>query len=112
MILTILINGCASIRAPHENITQAKTSIRNADDAGARTHAPLLFRNAEKKLDSAKGSMQQKEYQQAKMYAERAEIDADLAQFTSRSIKAQKSVDELNESIKMLRKEIGLTETN
>jgi hypothetical protein len=56
--------------------------------------------------------MEKKEYKQAKIYAEQAEIDADLAQFISRSAKAQKSVDEVNESIMMLRKEIGLSKTN
>jgi ribosome assembly protein YihI (activator of Der GTPase) len=83
--------------------------VKEAIELGARVHAPLVLREAETKLNQAKLAADNKENKKARMLAEEAVADAELAQVTTLATKAQRSVDELNQSIDLLRKELGVT---
>jgi len=104
--LILLISACASTKPPNEKLTQVEASIQQAEQVGAEDYAPLEIREARKKLDEARELVRKEKYQKAKLTADRAMVDAELAQMKSLSEKAQKAVRELRESIRVLKEEI------
>ncbi len=106
LLVLLLTGGCASLPPPNEQLAQSEVAVRNADEAGARTFAPLDFRRAETKLAKARTAVSESEYETARRLAQQAEVDAELAQAKARATKAQKSVDELRRSIRTLQEEI------
>lgn len=104
--LAVLISACASTKPPNEKLTQVEASIQQAEQVGAENYAPLEIREARKKLDEARALVQKEKYEKAKRTADRAMVDAELAQMKSLSEKAQKAVRELRESIRVLKEEI------
>ncbi len=87
-------------------IRDARTAVRQAEQRGARNHAPLELRSASQKLEAAEIAVKRGELDYALLLAEEAEVDAELAEITALSTKSQKAVQEIRESIKMLREEI------
>lgn len=79
---------------------------------GAEEYAPLEIREARQKLDRARELMDDKENKRAKMLIEQALVDAELAEAKSLSSKAQRAVDELQETIETLRAEIERNKEN
>jgi predicted S18 family serine protease len=108
-LIALTASGCASVPRPDAALAKSDSAIKQAIEAGARTHAPLLLREAENKLNQARAEANKEEYKKAQQLAEQAQVDAELAQVTTLASKAQTSVDELNQSIKLLRKEMGLS---
>jgi chromosome segregation ATPase len=104
--LVVLISACASTKPPNEKLTQVEASIQQAEQVGAENYAPLEIREARKKLDQARELVRKEKYEKAKRTADRAMVDAELAQMKSLSEKAQKAVRELRESIRVLKEEI------
>lgn len=110
LIAAVLVfGGCAGVPRPDAELAQSDSAVKQAIELGARTHAPLLLREAETKLNRAKLAADNKENKKARMLAEEVSADAQLAQVTTLAEKAQRSVDELNQSIDLLRKELGVT---
>jgi hypothetical protein len=58
------------------------------------------------KMDGAERAMAEKKYDQARQLAEQAQVDAQLAEATARSAKAQKAADAVQEDSRVLRQEI------
>ncbi len=107
LIMIIFIAGaCASTNPPTEKLTQVEASIQQAEQVGAEDYAPLEIREARKKLDKARELVKKEKYGKANRTADRAMVDAELAQMKSLSEKAQKAVTELRESIRVLKEEI------
>lgn len=105
-IATFAMGACASTKPPSEKLTRVKSSIQQAEQVGANDFAPLEIREARKKLEKAEKLVGKKKYEEAKLMADRAMVDADLAQIKTLSEKSQKAVNELRESIKVLKQEI------
>ena len=108
-LIVLIASGCAGIPRPDGALAKSDAAVKQAIEVGARTHAPLLLREAENKLNQARVETENKEYKKALQLIEQVQVDAELAQVTTLAAKAQKSVDELNLSIRVLRKEMGLT---
>ncbi|WP_421773315.1 DUF4398 domain-containing protein [Gracilimonas sp.] len=104
--LIFIIGACASTKPPSDKLTQVEASIQQAEQVGAENYAPLEIREARKKLDKARELVSKEKYGKAKRTADRAMVDAELAQMKSLSEKAQKAVRELRESIRVLQEEI------
>jgi len=104
--------SCASSKPPTEQVARTEAAINQANQVGAQDYAPLQLRNARKKLTQAKSLIQHKKYDEAKRMAERAKVDAELAEETSLSKKAQDAVKQLKESIKILKQEIQEKQQN
>ncbi|MCP9291235.1 DUF4398 domain-containing protein [Gracilimonas sediminicola] len=104
--LVIAFSACASTKPPNDKLTQVEASIQQAEQVGAENYAPLEIREARKKLDKARELVSREKYGKAKRTADRAMVDAELAQMKSLSEKAQKAVRELRESIRVLQEEI------
>ncbi|MFH1704228.1 MAG: DUF4398 domain-containing protein [Nitrospirota bacterium] len=107
----LLLCGCASTAvAPVEKITTVEKAIQEARDSNATVSAPLGLRHAEDKLKEAKAAMKEEEFEKARRLADEALIDANLAEATSRSVKAKKTTQEMRDDIDTLRHEIERTE--
>jgi len=103
---TILIVSCAGIPAPTEQMAVSKVAVSNATSAGGNEFAPLQLKSAMDKMDAAERAMSAEDYFQARQLAEQAQVDAQLAATTARSVKAQKAAGALQEDNRVLRQEI------
>jgi hypothetical protein len=101
----LLIAGCSGI-PPTEQMAVSKAAVNTASTAGGTQFAPVPMRSAMEKMDAAERAMTIKEYLLALRLAEQAQVDAQLAASTARSIKAQNAASELQQSNRVLRQEI------
>ncbi len=104
--VAIVMAGCASTPAPIEQMAISRAAVNNASSAGGNEFAPLQLKSAMEKMDGAERAMADKKYDQARQLAEQAQVDAQLAEATARSAKAQKAADAVQEDIRVLRQEI------
>jgi membrane-associated HD superfamily phosphohydrolase len=102
----IFMAGCASTPAPTEQMAISRAAVSNASSAGGNEFAPLQLKSAMEKMDAAERAMAEKDYMRARQLAEQAQVDAQLAEATTRSVKAQKAADELQEASRVLREEL------
>ena len=102
----ILIVSCAGIPAPTEQMAVSKVAVSNATSAGGNEFAPLQLKSAMDKMDAAERAMTAEDYLQARQLAEQAQVDAQLAATTARSVKAQKAAGALQEDNRVLRQEL------
>jgi hypothetical protein len=105
IITVIFLSGCA-VLPPTEQMAVSKVAVTNATSAGGNEYAPLPLRSAMEKMDAAERAMTAEEYVLARQLAEQAQVDAQLAAATARSVKAQKAASSLQESNRVLRQEI------
>lgn len=101
--------GCGS-SAPVVDVAPqsraAEEAIAEAEQAGAPTHAAAELRQARQKLDEAQAALDAGEDVRALRLAEQAEVDAELAEATSREAVALAAIAEVRETIRVLREEI------
>lgn len=107
-LLMIVLAGCAvQVPAPEKQVTLATQSISEAERSGAVEFAPLELKSARDKLSQAKVAMANEENLKAGRLADEALADANLAEARARSAKSQQVVEELKESIRILREELN-----
>lgn len=109
MIVTaaLITTGCASAPpAPVEQMAVSRAAVASASSAGANEFSPVLLKSAMDKLAAAELAMTKKDYANARQLAEQAQVDAQLAVATARSVKAKKAADTVREDSRVLRKEI------
>ena len=104
--MLILLAACSSTKPPAEKLTRTEAAISQAEQAGAEEYAPLEVREARKKLEKARELSEDEKYEEARRLAEQAEVDAELAEVKTLSEKAQNTVKQLRESIRLLQEEI------
>ncbi len=112
LALALLTAGCAGSKLPPPDLSSARSAIANADQAGAGEAAPLALRNARQKLERADRAIQDEDYETAQFLVHEAQVDAELAEAKARSATAMTAVDELRESIRVLREEIDRSRQN
>ena len=105
-LATAVIAGCASIPAPTEQLAVSKAAVANAVDAGGTEFAPAEMKTAQDKLDRANQAMAAKDYESARLLAEHAQVDAQLASTKARSAKAQRAALAVQEDSRVLREEL------
>lgn len=104
LIGTLLLGGCASTEPrPNQSLNVTRAAITEAESAGAREAAPVLLNRARTRIDDARGLIDAEEYAEARRELEKATADARLAKARAQTAQAQRAVDELNETIDMLR---------
>jgi hypothetical protein len=107
-LFMVVLAGCAvQAPAPEKQVTLATQSIAQAEKSGAVEFAPVELKSARDKLSQAKLAMDKEENLKAKRLADEAMVDANLAEAKARSAKSQKVVEELQESIRVLREELN-----
>lgn len=103
----VFLAGCAATSpAPTEQLAVATATVSQAVSAGAGELASTELSAARGKLDRANAAMVAEDYAQARMLAEQAQVDAQLAVTKSRSVKAQRAAATLQEDRRVLREEI------
>ncbi|MCB1756674.1 MAG: DUF4398 domain-containing protein [Gammaproteobacteria bacterium] len=102
-LIALSMAACSSIPAPKTEMALSDSAVKDAELAGAREYAPLELRRANEKMDMAKEAMHEEEYEEAKRLAEQAEVDAKLAASKSYSEKSKLALQELRESIDLMR---------
>lgn len=108
ILLPLLLAACATRPpAPTESLALARAAITSAEDAGAREHAPLEFSEAQRKMERAEQAVSREDHALARRLAEQVQIDARHAAFKARSVRSEKSIDELEDSIADLRAEVA-----
>lgn len=107
VLFTFVLAGCADkVPPPTQQITLATQSIAQAESSGAFEFAPVELKAAREKLALAKQAMDKEENDKARRLADEAMVDANLAEAKARSAKSQKVVEEMKESIRVLRQEM------
>ena len=103
----LILSGCASTGdMPREQMAVARAAVdRAAGPAGA--DAPLEVSEARNKLERATAAVARKDYDEARRLAEQAEVDANLAEAKSHSVRSNRALQEVREGIRQLREEIG-----
>jgi hypothetical protein len=90
---------------PIEQLTKARALVEQADKADAQRYAPADLQRAHDELSSAEKAVNERKYDDARRYAEDAQVDADLASARASSGEAQRAAREVNRSIDSLRQE-------
>lgn len=111
----ILMSGCAStpaIPAPTAQMALSRAAISSASSAGGSEYAPVQLKSAMDKMDIAERAMGTQNYSLARQMAEEAQVDAQLAAAAARAGKAQKAADALQQSDRVLKKELDRSSTN
>ena len=112
----IFMAGCSStpttpstsaFAAPTEQMAISRAALKNASSNGGNEFAPVQFKSAMEKMESAEREMGKKNYVTARQLAEQAQVDAELAGAAARSAKAQKGADAVQEDNRVLRQEIN-----
>ncbi len=102
----LLISGCGgAVKPPTEKIANAELAISRAQDSNAKTLAPIELRQAEDNLQKAKAAMKTEELEKARRFAEKALLDATLAETKAESETARQAAKQMRESIETLRQE-------
>jgi hypothetical protein len=93
---------------PKAEIALAKDAIDQAQSNGATEAAPVELKAARDKYEQAQTMIakeKRRDYPQARDLAQEAKVDADLADAKAAAAKAQKSLREVQDSIRALRHE-------
>ncbi len=106
-LLVLSMAACSSMPAPTTEMALSDSAVKDAELAGAREHAPLELRRASEKMEKAKEAMREEEYEIAKRLSEQALVDAELAEAKSYSEQSNIALQELRDSIDLMRKEIS-----
>jgi hypothetical protein len=101
--------GCASQGPkPNDELTKAHTVLEQADKGGTAQHyAAADLQRAHDELNDADRLSAQKKYDEARSYAQRAEVDADLAVARGNSAEQQKAAEDVSKANDALRQETG-----
>lgn len=101
----VLTASCATTTQSGADLL-AESAITEAEAAGAQQYAPLELRKAKRKMEQAETAREKRDYDVANRLEEQARLDAELAELKARSSKTQKAIDELDESMRVLRQEL------
>lgn len=111
-LCAILLVACSSPGPPPTSaVTKASYAVQQADQSRAGRYAKLPLHNAHKELDQAqrlihKNDASHEDYVRARRLAEKALVDAQLAQAQTKSKQAQKRAQAAQSNIQALKKEI------
>jgi hypothetical protein len=97
--------GCASTPIPNEQIAVAKSSVQRAEQNGAPELAPVEMSAAHQELASAEKAAADRQELSATQWAEKANVDAQLAEATAQQRRAHKAATEFDASMATLRQE-------
>jgi len=107
MVIGLLAVACSTpVAKPDDKIAVAKDAINRAREVNANEFAPLDLRLAEEKFKEATDAMAKENYELARIKAEAAAMDANLAETKSRAAKQKKITQDMQDDVDTLRKEV------
>ena len=99
------LSGCSAGRPPTAALAQAELAVQQANQSQASQYAPLELHTARQQLESAQQAMRKEEYDQARRLAERALVNAQLAEAKAGAEQTRQAAVALQSSIESLRQE-------
>jgi len=103
--IALSVAGCATAPIPNEQIAVAKSSVQRAEQSGAPELAPVEMSAARQELASAEKAAADRQALPATQWAEKANVDAQLAEATAQQRRAHKAATEFDASMATLRQE-------
>ncbi|MCQ4286269.1 DUF4398 domain-containing protein [Pseudomonas stutzeri] len=97
--------GCASDPAPTEQLRLTEQALTQARSVGASQATPE-FVLAEQSLAAAVAAMKDEDYRGARLHAEKAELDARLAEAKVLNDKSKQELVEVSRRIERLREQL------
>jgi hypothetical protein len=111
--LVLSVAGCASTPVPNEKIAVARASVQRAEQSGAPELAPVEMATARDELVRAEKAAADHNADPATNLAEKANVDAQLAEATAQEHRSRKAATEFDASMQALRQEsLRNTQTN
>ena len=105
-LAVLILPGCASTEhMPREEMAVARAAVDRASGPAA-AEAPIEVSLAREKLERANAAVARKDYDGARRLAEQAEVDSNLAEAKSHSVRADRALGEVREGIRQLREAI------
>ena len=101
----VALAACASSPAADEKIAVAKASVQRAEGSGAPEFAPVELATARDKLARAEKANTDRNLQPAIVWADQANVDAQLAEATAQQQRSSKAATEFDASMQALRQE-------
>jgi hypothetical protein len=101
----LCLAGCASTPIPNEQLAVAKSSVQRAEQSGAPESAPVEMSAARQELASAEKAAANREALAATQWAEKANVDAQLAEATAQQHRAHKAAADFDASMAVLQQE-------
>jgi hypothetical protein len=89
-----VLAGCAQAPAPHQAMTAADLALARAETAGAAHHAPVELARAAAKRQAAQAAVQAKAHERARILAEQAMVDAELAEMRAQAAQAEANAEQ------------------
>lgn len=105
-LAVLLLAGCASDPAPHEQMRLTERALEQAAAVGA-TPSLETFKLAQERFGLAQKNMREEDYRRARMLAEQAELDARLAEALTLRHDSEQAISALELRIERVRKELG-----
>jgi len=101
---SLVLAGCAG-NPPTEQYAVTQSAVNDAVSAGGTEFAAVEMKSAQDKLKQAEIAMHDKQYDQARLFAEQAEWDARVAERKAQAMKAEQSVKDAQQGVQELRQE-------
>lgn len=106
LLALLALTACASKQPPTRELALAESAVDKATRSGGYEYAPLELRAAQEKLTQARVAMEAEEYTKAQRLLEQAEVDARLAEEMTSTARSRQALEELQQGIDLLNKEI------
>jgi hypothetical protein len=100
------LSTCASAPLPHEQISMSKAALNRAISADATQYAPLQMKTAQDKMSQLDRAVGEKDYAKVRVLAQQIEVDANLAERTARTARADQQLKAAKEGINVLKQEM------
>lgn len=110
-VFVFLAGGCATAKPPTDILARAEIQLRMAAEARADELAPMDLQRARERLESSKKAMAAGRYDEARRFAETAEVEAELAEAKADAEITWQAADRLRRTIDALRQEMERSPT-
>ena len=106
LVLLGALSACSSVPLPEDQVQLSKNAVSRAEAADATQYAPLEMKSAQDKLFRMERALGEKDYSLARVLAQQAEADANLAERKAQAQKMQQALESAREGIKVLKQEM------
>ena len=93
--ITVIFCSCSTTKPPTDTLAKAELSVRAAHEAGAEELAQMDLRKAREKLGQSQQAMAARNYDEARRFAEGAQVDAELAEAKADAAIVRRAADEV-----------------
>lgn len=100
------LGGCASVTIPTEQVELTRDAVSRAVSADATQYAPVEMKSAQDKLYAVERALGEKDFTGARLLAEQAEADANLAERKARALRAEQQLKSARDGIEVLKQEM------